>query len=272
MVTNIAHGGARSLAPENTLAAARKALEIGADLWETDVAVTADEQLILFHDDSMARTTNAAAVFPARRPWIFTTMTFDEVRALDAGSWFVETDPFGQIAAGAVSAAQQQSYRGEKVPTLAEALIFTQEANFTINIELKRLPPPLEKFPVPDRVLDLVDALKIDHHRLIFSSANQQWLRVVKKRHPDLIVQAVLGIPETAPLEWGNYEFDAYNVRHTMIDEATIRNLHQRGVNINLWTVNHEEDMRRFIAAGAAGLITDFPQRLKKVLEDYQHE
>ena len=49
----IAHGGARSLAPENTLAAARKALEVGADMWELDVAVTADGELILCHDDSL---------------------------------------------------------------------------------------------------------------------------------------------------------------------------------------------------------------------------
>ena len=55
----IAHAGARSLAPENTLAAARKALEVGADMWELDVAVTADGHLFLFHDDSLARTTNA---------------------------------------------------------------------------------------------------------------------------------------------------------------------------------------------------------------------
>ncbi|WP_353763502.1 glycerophosphodiester phosphodiesterase family protein, partial [Oceanithermus sp.] len=52
----IAHRGARSLAPENTLAAAQKGLEVGADLWETDVGVTADGVLILFHDDSLKRT------------------------------------------------------------------------------------------------------------------------------------------------------------------------------------------------------------------------
>ena len=100
----VAHGGARSLAPENTLAAARKALEVGADMWELDVGVTADGELILFHDDSLARTTNARQVYPDRAPWTFTTFTLAELGALDFGTWFVETDPFGQIAVGAVTA------------------------------------------------------------------------------------------------------------------------------------------------------------------------
>ncbi|HFD40915.1 MAG TPA: glycerophosphodiester phosphodiesterase, partial [Anaerolineae bacterium] len=93
VVVNIAHRGARSLAPENTLVAARKALAVGADLWETDVAVTADGELILFHDDSLVRTTDAERRFPDRAPWTFTTFSLAEIRSLDAGSWFVETDP-----------------------------------------------------------------------------------------------------------------------------------------------------------------------------------
>ena len=122
MVLNIAHRGARSLAPENTLAAARKALEIGADLWETDVSVTTDGQLILMHDDTLDRTTDAPIRFPGRSPWTVSAFTLAEIRDLDAGSWFVETDPFDQIAAGAVTPGEQAAYRGERVPTLRRAL------------------------------------------------------------------------------------------------------------------------------------------------------
>ena len=67
MTRIIAHRGARSLAPENTLAAARKALEVGADLWETDVSVTNDGELILFHDESLIRTTNVKKTVPGSR-------------------------------------------------------------------------------------------------------------------------------------------------------------------------------------------------------------
>jgi len=147
----IAHRGARSLAPENTLAAAQKGYEAGADMWETDVGVTADGVLILFHDDSLKRTTNAAEVYPGREPWTFTEFSFDEIERLDAGGWFNREDPFGQIAAGRVSPEDQASYEGLRVPTVEEALRFTKERDWVVNIELKKLPPPLEDFPVVPR-------------------------------------------------------------------------------------------------------------------------
>lgn len=265
MVLNIAHRGARSLAPENTVAAARAAFELGADLWETDVAVTSDGCLILYHDDSLKRTTNVQDCFPHRAPWTFTTFTLSEVRMLDAGSWFVKDDPFGQIAGGIVSAGQQQSFIGEKVPTLEEALVFTQDSGFRINLELKRLPAPMEGFPVVDRVLALIDDLKIDTQRVVISSFNHDWLKEVHAKKPDIEIQALIGYYSTEPLDWGNLEFRTYNARSTLIDEEKIAEMVKKGISVNLFTVNEEEDMRRFAAAGAAGLITDFPQRVRQL-------
>lgn len=260
MILNIAHRGARSLAPENTIAAAKAAFASGADLWETDVAVTGDGNLVLFHDDSLTRTTDAQERFPDRSPWIFTAFSLDEIRMLDAGSWFVKTDPFGQISSGVVSLQQQEAFEGEQVPTVEEALIFTQESNFRINLELKRLPAPMEEFPVVERVLAIIEALKIDTHRVIISSFNHAWLKEVQKRNPGIEIQALIGYYTTEPLDWGELEFTTYNARSTLIDEETIKDVVKKGITVNLFTVNEEADMRRFTAAGATGLITDFPQ------------
>jgi glycerophosphoryl diester phosphodiesterase len=267
MVLNIAHRGARSLAPENTMAAARAALEAGADLWETDVAVTSDGCPILFHDDSLTRTTDARQRFPNRSPWTFTTFTLREIRMLDAGSWFVKTDPFGQISSGDISIQQQKAFQGEKVPTVEEALIFTQESGFCINLELKCLPAPMQEFPVVDKVLALIDALKIDTHRVIISSFNHAWLREVQARNSRIEIQALIGYYTTEPLNWGDLEFKTYNARSILIDEDQIAVLVKKGIAVNLFTVNEEEDMQRFAAAGAAGLITDFPQRVRQFIE-----
>ena len=68
-VLNIAHRGASSLAPENTLSAARKGLAVGADMWELDVQLTADGELIVIHDSTLKRTSNVEDLFPHRRPW-----------------------------------------------------------------------------------------------------------------------------------------------------------------------------------------------------------
>ncbi len=259
-VLNIAHRGARSLAPENTLAAARKALEIGADLWETDVLVTADKELVLLHDDSLARTTNAAARFPSRSPWMVTTFTLAQVRSLDAGTWFLETDPFGQITDGRVTPAEQAAFRGEKIPTLREALAFTQETNWRINLELKRIPPPMEGFPIASRVLGLLDELGIETHRVIISSFEHGWLRDIQRGNPEIRVQALVSDLGIEP------EFRTYNAWAPTVDDEQIRAAAETGIAVNLYTVNRKEDMRRFIAAGVAGLFTDFPQRLRAVL------
>jgi glycerophosphoryl diester phosphodiesterase len=268
MVVNIAHRGARSLAPENTLAAARKGLAAGADLWETDVGVSADGELILFHDDSLTRTTDAATRFPHRAPWTFTTFSLSEIRTLDAGSWFVETDPFGQIAAGAVTPAEQTLFRGEKVPTVSEALLFTAEAHWRINLELKRLPPPMAQFPVVKRVLALIDEIEIETNQVIISSFNHAWLREVQARNSEIAVQALIGWPPTDPLDWGDWEFEVYNARSTLIDEGQIHRAIDKGREVNIFTVNEEREMRRFIAAGVTGLFTDFPQRLEALRQE----
>ncbi|HEY52295.1 MAG TPA: glycerophosphodiester phosphodiesterase, partial [Caldilineae bacterium] len=200
--TVIAHRGARSLAPENTLAAARKGHDVGADLWETDVAVTADGELILFHDDSLARTTNVETFYPDRAPWTFSTFTLEEIRRLDAGSWFGRDDPFGQIAAGIVPPADLASYRGELVPTLREALQLTKDLNWRVNLELKRQPAPQDAFPLVEASLALIDEVDIAPEQVILSSFNHEWLHQAQRQRPDIEVQALVGYSFTDPIVW----------------------------------------------------------------------
>jgi glycerophosphoryl diester phosphodiesterase len=269
MVLNIAHRGARSLAPENTLSAAKKALEAGADLWETDVGVSSDGVLILMHDDSLVRTTDAAVVFPERSPWTFTTFSFAELRNLDAGSWFQQTDPFGQIAAGTVSPKDLASYHNEPIPTLEEALRFTRDANWRVNIELKNLPPPMQDFPVVERVLGLIETLNIDPQQLVLSSFNHDWLHKIENLRPDIAVQAVIGFSPVRPLDWGDLKFKTYNARHTLLKAQTVTELTAKGVRLNVWTVNARKDIDRFLAAGVSGIFTDFPQNLAPILDTH---
>lgn len=259
---NIAHRGARSLAPENTLVAAQKGLEIGADLWETDVTVAADGELILFHDLSLGRTTDVEALFPDRNPWIVSTFTLDEILQLNPGARFIETDPFEQIAEGVVSPGDLVDLICVRVPTLREALIFTQDAHWRVNLELKPIPPPMENYPVVERVLALMDDVKIEPDRVWISSFNHDWLRQVQELQPDLTVQALVG-----DLQIGERpEFHTYNASALMVDEEQIQGAIDKGVTVNLYTVNKEDEMRRFMAAGVSGLFTDFPQRLKRLI------
>jgi glycerophosphoryl diester phosphodiesterase len=264
MVTIIAHRGARSLAPENTLTAARKAHSVGADLWETDVAVTADDQLVLMHDDAMTRTTNVADIFPERVPAAFSTYTLAEIRSLDAGSWFERDDPFGQVAANAVDPQELARYAGEKVPTLREAFELTLELDWFLNLELKAQPSPKNDFDLVGAVLRLADEVEIGPDHLLFSSARLSWLEILKQRRPEFEVQAILGLFPEDPMDFTDPFFDTFNPRLTRVSVDAIKEQVALGRKLNPFTVNDDEMIARLIEIGVAGLITDFPQRVPR--------
>ncbi len=264
MVTNIAHRGARSLAPENTLAAARKAHAVGADRWETDVAVTADDQLVLMHDDAMMRTTDVADKFPDRVPAPFSTYTLAEIRSLDAGSWFERDDPFEQVAAGAIGRSELDANVGEKVPTVREAFELTLELDWFLNLELKAQPEPKDRFDVVGAVLALVDEVGIGPDRLLFSSARHAWLKVLKQRRPDFEVQAVLGLFPDDQIDFSDPFFDTFNPRITRISIGQIEEQLARGIRLNPYPVNDPDAISQLIEIGITGLITDFPQRVAR--------
>jgi len=264
MVTVIAHRGARSLAPENTLAAARIAHGLGADLWETDVAVTADDQLVLMHDDAMTRTTNVADIFPERVPAAFSTYSLAEIRSLDAGSWFERDDPFGQVAAGAVDRQELTRYVGEKVPMLREAFELTLELEWFLNLELKAQPIPQNDFDLVSAVLDLADEVKIGPDNLLFSSARFSWLKTLKQRRPEFEVQAILGLFPEDPMDFTDPFFDTFNPRHTRVSVDQLKRQVDLGLKLNPYSVNDDEMIASLIEIGVAGLITDFPQRVPR--------
>ena len=261
MVTIIAHGGARSLAPENTLVAARKAYALGADFWETDAAITADGHVVLMHDDAMMRTTDVVERFPGRVPAPFSTYTLAELRTLDAGSWFEHEDPFGQIAAGAVTPDELAFFRGEKVPTLREAFELTLELNWRMNLELKAQPTPNDGVDLVAAVLDVVREVGIGPEHLVFSSARHEWLKALAARRPEFEVQAILGLFPQDPIDFSDPFFISFNPRITRVSVDELREVLARGIKVNPYTPNEPQEIAELVAIGVTGIITDFPQR-----------
>ncbi len=263
---NIAHRGARSLAPENTLIAARTGFEIGADMWELDVAASADGELVVLHDDTLERTSNARQVYPDRSPWLVHTFTLAELRRLDFGSWFNETDPFGQIAAGFVTVEMQRSFVGAPIPTLREALIFTRDQQWSVNIEIKDASTtPGDKY-LPEKVVALIAGLDMAGHVMI-SSFNHSYLRRVKAVNPAIPTAALVEAPTADPVGLvRSLGAAGYNPGLEYIHPGDIPAIRRAGVEVFVWTVNETSDMRSLIRNGVSGIFTDFPQRLKEVL------
>ena len=262
----IAHRGARSLAPENTIAAAQRALELGTDMWELDVGMTADGELLVIHDSTLTRTSNATEIFPKRRPWSLHEFTLEEIRKLDFGTWFIDGDPFGQIAAGAVSPAEAERYRGEAAPTLRQALIFTRDHNWQVNVEIKDLQGTPGDPRVVLKVVALLDEVgTVD--RVLVSSFNHRYLKEVRERNPRILTGALVSKPHRDP-ESLLHELgaQAYHPSVGAIRRSEITRLRRDGFQVNVWTVNEPEVMRSLIKAGASGIFTDFPQVLRPFL------
>ncbi len=171
------------------------------------------------------------------------------------------TDPFGQVAAGAVTAAELASYRGEKVPTLREAFELTLELGWRMNLELKAQPKPNDTWNLVGTVLDLVDDVGIGPDHLVFSSARHEWLKALTARRPEFEVQAVLGLFPEDPIDFSDPCFGTFNPRITRVSVDELREVLARGIKVNPYTPNEPEQIAELMAIGVTGIITDFPQR-----------
>jgi len=268
----IAHRGARSLAPENTLAAARKALELGSDMWELDVAVTSDNELVVIHDDTLERTCNVKDLFPGRFPWRVWEFTLAEIKTLDCGSWFNLSDPFGQIKAGAVSQEDMASYVGEPMPTLLQALEFTHDNNWRVNVELKDQPNEQLSQTLVEKTIKMIDEFGMDERgQVVVSSFNHAYLKSVQALNPNIPIQALTDKKiNKLPEYLAGLGTDTCNSKVNAWSPEELSDLGQSGIQFNVWTVNEETLMRQLINANVHGIFTDYPQLLERVLNDKQ--
>ena len=132
-----AHRGATSLVPEETIVAGEVSAETGADGWEVDVRMSSDNVLFLMHDKNFIRTTNIADVFPDRKNDNVSTFTIAEIRQLDAGSWFIDDDPYQIFGFGKLDPSDYDKYRGLKIPTFEEVINLTKKLDLILNLDLK---------------------------------------------------------------------------------------------------------------------------------------
>jgi glycerophosphoryl diester phosphodiesterase len=262
----MAHRGFRAIAPENTLLAARKGFEAGADYWELDVAATTDEVLVVLHDETLERTTDAAAVFPARKPWNVYHFSFDELRNLDAGSWYAKADQFGEIASGRVKAADLESFKGIKLPTLEEALELTKAKKWKVNVEIKDATGETCDAWIVERTAALIRKLDMAAS-VIVSSFNHEYLARMKKAAPEIALGALTDKPVPDPVGLlKRIGATAYHPNYKYLDRKTVQDLRAAGFDVNVWTPNTVRYFSELAEWGVTGIITDYPDRALEFL------
>ena len=262
----VAHRGFRSIAPENTLLAAQKGYEIGADYWELDVAASSDGVLVVLHDDNLSRTTDAQALYPNRKPWAVYDFSLPELKRLSAGSWYAKVDPFKQIAQENIKASELAKFNTERIPTLLEALELTKERSWKVNIEIKDATGRACDPWIVEKTAELVRSLGMADD-VIVSSFNHEYLMRMKKIAPEIRRAALIDRPVLDPLAiLSRLEAIALNPNYKYLDEATTRRVRNAGYEVFVWTVNEKSDMERLVLWGVSGIITDFPDRAMEIL------
>lgn len=289
-ILNIAHRGARAFAPENTLPAFAKAKLFGCEMFEMDVRMTKDGEIIVYHDDHLLRCTDVIEKFPNRADAKLCTFTYRELHQLDAGSWFVreinlpieqrqgflQTLRDDEIAAF-ISHEDQIFYSsGEvKIPTLTETLALAQELELMVNIELKSPVDDPETFVTG--VLNAVKALGMEQAVLI-SSFDHGLLTLLRQKTIRIQTAALSDLPIKAPVSYlRKLNATAYNLGldHDYATGALLKpeknpylkhiaKLRKSAFAVNIWTCNDTEQMRYLLNAGVSGLISDYPNRVSK--------
>ncbi|MBL8966421.1 MAG: hypothetical protein JNG85_05375 [Spirochaetaceae bacterium] len=263
-----AHRGFRGVAPENTLLAAERAFELGCEWWELDVAASRDGTLVVVHDDSLKRTTDAAARFPSRKPWTVYDFDLAEIETLDAGSWYGRADPFGQVASGRVTAAELAGFAGLRIPSLRAALELTKARGKRVNVEIKDATGhPCDAWIV-ERVVALIRELGLAD-RVLVSSFNHEYLRRVKRAAPELEIGALVERrPASLVPLLEELGARSYNPGLRDLDEATVAEVRDAGFDVFVWTANEDADLRKLVDWGVTGVFTDFPDRLYRILAE----
>jgi glycerophosphoryl diester phosphodiesterase len=250
---NFAHRGGAKIAPENTLEGFREGLRAGAGVLELDVHAIADGSVVVIHDETVDRTTDGSG--PVRE------MTLAEVKRLDAGYWFTTDE--GKI----------YPYRGEgvKVPTLEE--VYRQFPDLPINVEIKGKRPGIE-----EAVWRIVEDGGSEERTLVVSedSGTIRRFREVSggkvataASSAELISFWLLSRLHLSGLSKPSYQAlqgpETYKGLRIVTPEL-VRAAHERGLRVDVWTIDREPDMRRLLGFGVDGIMTDRPDILAKVL------
>ncbi len=231
----IAHRGASGIAPENTLAAFKKAIEIGVDAVELDLQGTADRQVVVIHDALLDRTTDQSGQIK--------DISLETIKKADAGTWF---DP---------------KFAGESVPTLTEALVSIAD-NAIALLEIKDV-------SITESVVRIVQKMDMVEQSVIISF-NTSAIQTVRSLEPRLPTGYIIGSKENIePIQLcqqlGLLGSSLLNVDHRLVTEDFIYEIRRRGITLWCWTVDDIDRMRELQELGIQGITSNRPEYFSQV-------
>lgn len=246
----ISHRGANKLAPQNTIPAFEKSLEIGVDGFETDVHMSSDGVPVVCHNYTIDETSNGQGKI--------SEMTLEQLRSYDFGSYFDE------------------KYKGTSLPTLEEFLTLCETADIEImNIELKT-PLDGEKGIVEKTISAVKEHGLFD--KLLISSFSPELLVECKRIDPKCKTGFLYSPDRKICYEkmiFGYLDFakeigaDYLHPHFSMVTKHYVKKLHANGIGVNPWTVDKENIALRMLRCGVDGIITDVPDMINSIIEKF---
>lgn len=276
----IAHRGASAYAPENTLAAFDLAAEQKADWFELDCYLSKDDQVIVFHDGTVDRTTNGTGPVQEK--------TLDELKMLDAGLWkgaefehepiptlyealaqaksrigvYVEIKNSASDAELTEQLLEMAAESSEMSQEQADTFMAAVEASGTRNLLLTR------ETIATIRSLNMEDEVVIQSFSPIICF-------VAQYEAPEIVTEYLGGDDPEKPQQWQNYTqlgvflaVEGMNPSYGSLTPERLEQFHAAGQRVQVWTVNDPEDMARLAQMGVDGIITDYPDVCLAVLEE----
>ncbi|WP_163099394.1 glycerophosphodiester phosphodiesterase [Peribacillus alkalitolerans] len=232
-----AHRGSKGTHPENTLAAMQEAVRLGADGIELDVHLTKDGELVVIHDETVDRTTNGTGKVM--------DFTLEELKKLDAGSWF------------------SNEFQGETIPTLKEVLQLLQGTEILLNVELKT--DVIQYQEIEEKVLKDLEQFSYKD-KAIISSFNHYSVQRIKQLDPEINIAILFVEILVEPWKYAaSIGASALHVHTPVAYTEMSREAERNNFPLRVWTVNEEEDMKKLIGMNIDTIMTDFPEKALKI-------
>lgn len=250
----MAHRGESENTPENTMMALEAAASIGVDVLESDVRLTKDDKVVLFHDDDLERTTGVTGTIRSH--------TLGELLQIDFGYNFTSDNGTAFPFRG----------QGLKIVTLREA--FEKFPNVIFNLDIK------DTFPsAPMELARLISHMECLDSVMVGSFHNDQLERfrellpsVPTSAHPgevkSFVFNTKIGLPR---IKFDDIKYQAFQVPMKsgplkVVTKKFVRRAHEHNLAVHVWTINDEETMNQLLDLGVDGIFTDQPALLREVL------
>ena len=252
----IGHRGASAHAPENTLAAFDLALQEGADGIEFDVRLARDRVPVVIHDPTLRRT--------APRDGLVESLPSEEMRSLDAGTWFNRRNP----------AHAQVRFARERIPTLAEVFDRFGSRAHVLYVEMKCDDPSLHA-PLARAVVELVHEHRLTD-RVVVKSFEHALVSEAKRLAPEIRAAALFDRKWSRPLlpaagiiaDASRCGADEISLHRSLLRRATVEAARAAGFDVIVWTVDTPFWLRRALALGLRAVITNRPAEMLAALEE----